>query len=73
MANVVTITRSTLIPMSRAVSWSTEVARMAVPSRVFCTKRWSPTISSSAEARIPTWITVTRAPPTVQTCEGSSG
>ncbi len=44
-----TIARLTSMPISAAVSLSSETARIAVPSLVRITKRYSPPIMSRAE------------------------
>ncbi len=49
MAKVMTMARFTSMPIRAAVGASSETARMAVPSFVRMTKRYRPTIISTAE------------------------
>ena len=61
-ANVVTMTRSTLIPIRAAISLSSATARMDLPVFVFATNSDSPIIDTSATTITTSWGLITGIP-----------
>ena len=64
MTNVTTMTRLVSMPMSRAVSGSWAVARMALPILVVRMKAWRATMRPMAVTTTNTDTQATRTPPT---------
>ena len=64
------MTRSTSIPIIRAASASCAVARIALPSRVWLTKRCRPSIRTTAIVQISTSRSCNVAPPISQRTDG---
>ena len=56
--------------MRRAVSWSRETARIAVPTRVRWTKRCSAPIRRSAASTATIWVVPTVTSPKIRTPPG---